>query len=36
MARKMAVIYFNMVIKQKEFDPNLFEVNQSKFNLLYS
>ncbi len=31
MARKMAAIYFNMVTKQKEFDPNLFEVNQSKF-----
>ncbi len=31
MDRKMAVIYFNMVTKQKESDPTLFEANQSNF-----
>ncbi len=31
MARKMAIIYYNMVTKQQEFNPELFEENQSKF-----
>ena len=31
MARKMAIIYFNMVTKHQEFDPAVFEENQSRF-----
>lgn len=31
MARKMAIIYFNMVTKQQEFNPEVFHANQSRF-----
>jgi transposase len=31
MARKMAIVYFNMVTKKQEFNPELFEENQTRF-----
>lgn len=31
MARKMAIVYYNMVTKQQEFSPELFEENQARF-----
>lgn len=31
MARKMAIVYYTMVTKQQEFNPELFEENQERF-----
>ena len=31
MARKMAIVYYNMVTKQQEFNPEIFEENQARF-----